>query len=126
MPNDTTPTLRVAFDIGGTFTDVVIAGASGGLFTYKILTLLDSVGVDVSRCVADALERQPGSHVASLVHGTTIASNAVLEGKGAITGLITTKGFRDELEIRRLGRPGAYDVFWERTPPLDCMMSTEG
>ena len=118
MPNDTTPTLRVAFDIGGTFTDVVIAGASGGLFTYKILTLLDSVGVDVSRCVADALERQPGSHVASLVHGTTIASNAVLEGKGAVAGLITTKGFRDELEIRRLGRPGVYDVFWERTPPL--------
>lgn len=118
MSNDTTLVLRVAFDIGGTFTDVVIAGADGRLFTYKILTLPDSVGADVGRCVADALSQQPGSHVASLVHGTTIASNAVLEGKGAVTGLITTRGFRDELEIRRLGRPGVYDVFWERTPPL--------
>lgn len=118
MSDDTTSTLRVAFDIGGTFTDVVIAGSNGRLFTYKILTLPDSVGADVGRCVADALSQQPGSHVASLVHGTTIASNAVLEGKGAVTGLITTKGFRDELEIRRLGRPGVYDVFWERTPPL--------
>src|SRR5262245_19530202 len=118
MSNETTATLRVAFDIGGTFTDVVVAGANGRLFTYKILTLPDSVGADVGRCVADALSQQPGGHVASLVHGTTIASNAVLEGKGAITGLITTRGFRDELEIRRLGRPGVYDVFWERTPPL--------
>jgi len=118
MPNGTTAALRVAFDIGGTFTDVVIAGANGRLFTYKILTLPDSIGADVGRCVADALGQQSGSHVASLVHGTTIASNAVLEGKGAITGLLTTKGFRDELEIRRLGRPGVYDVFWQRTPPL--------
>ncbi len=118
MSNETTLALRVAFDIGGTFTDVVIAGVAGRLFTYKILTLPDSIGVDVGRCVADALGQQSGSHVASLVHGTTIASNAVLEGKGAITGLLTTKGFRDELEIRRLGRPGVYDVFWQRTPPL--------
>lgn len=118
MANNEQTTLRVAFDIGGTFTDVVIAGAAGQLFTYKILTLPDSVGMDVGRCVADALRQQPDSHVASLVHGTTIASNAVLEGKGAVTGLLTTKGFRDELEIRRLGRPGIYDVFWERTPPL--------
>lgn len=118
MPGDPSPILRVAFDIGGTFTDVIIAGATGQLFTYKILTLPHSIGVDVGRCVADALSQQPDSHVASLVHGTTIASNAVLEGRGAITGLITTKGFRDELEIRRLGRPGVYDVFWERTPPL--------
>lgn len=110
--------LRVAFDIGGTFTDVVVAGSGGRLFTYKILSLLGSIGADVGRCVADALSQQPNSHVARLVHGTTVASNAVLEGKGAVTGLITTKGFRDELEIRRLGRPGVYDVFWERTPPL--------
>jgi N-methylhydantoinase A len=113
-----TAALRVAFDIGGTFTDVVIAGANGGLFTYKILTLPQQIGQDVGKCVADALHQSPQGHIASLVHGTTIASNAVLEGKGAVAGLITTKGFRDELEIRRLGRPGVYDVFWQRTPPL--------
>ncbi len=110
--------LQVAFDIGGTFTDVVIAAADGRLLTYKILTLPDSLGADVSRCVADALAQQPGQSVTSLVHGTTVASNAVLEGQGAVTGLITTAGFRDELEIRRLGRPSVYDVFWERIPPL--------
>ena len=114
----TPASLRVAFDIGGTFTDVVIAGADGRLLTYKILTLPDSVGADVGRCIADAESRHPESAIASLVHGTTIASNAVLEEQGAETGLITTKGFRDELEIRRLGRPGVYNVFWQRTPPL--------
>ena len=114
----TPASLRVAFDIGGTFTDVVIAGSDGQLLTYKILTLPDSVGADVGRCIADAERQHPESPVASLVHGTTIASNAVLEEQGARTGLITTKGFRDELEIRRLGRPSVYNVFWQRTPPL--------
>ena len=110
--------LRVAFDIGGTFTDVVIAGSDGQLFTYKILTLPDSVGADVGGCIADTERQQADSTISSLVHGTTIASNAVLEEKGAVTGLITTQGFRDELEIRRLGRPSVYNVFWQRTPPL--------
>ena len=114
----TPASLRVAFDIGGTFTDVVIAGADGRLLTYKILTLPDSVGADVGRCIADAERQHPESSITSLVHGTTIASNAVLEEQGAETGLITTRGFRDELEIRRLGRPGVYNVFWQRTPPL--------
>jgi N-methylhydantoinase A len=118
MPDETVPPFRVAFDIGGTFTDVVIAGTRGHLYTYKILTLPDSLGVDVGQCMADALRQQPGGRVRSMVHGTTIASNAVLEGKGAITGLITTMGFRDELEMRRLGRPGVYNVFWERLPPV--------
>ena len=110
--------LRVAFDIGGTFTDVIIAAADGQFLTYKILTLPDSVGADVGHCIAEAESQQTDSIIASLVHGTTIASNAVLEEQGAETGLITTKGFRDELEIRRLGRPGVYNVFWQRTPPL--------
>ena len=113
-----TNSLHVAFDIGGTFTDVVIARGDSQLFTYKILTLPDSIGSDVARCVADALARVPDSSVEGVVHGTTICSNAVLEGKGALTGLVTTKGFGDELEIRRMGRPGVYDIFWERTPPL--------
>ena len=114
----TSASLRVAFDIGGTFTDVVIAGAAGQLLTYKILTLPDSVGADVGRCIADAERQHPEGSITSLVHGTTIASNAVLEEQGARTGLITTTGFRDELEIRRLGRPSVYNVFWQRTPPL--------
>lgn len=109
--------LRVAFDIGGTFTDVILNDTAGGLYTYKILTLPDSVGTDVTRCISDTAGDK-GSNVRGLVHATTIVSNAVLENKGATTGLITTRGFRDELEIRRLGRPGVYNVFWQRTPPL--------
>jgi len=109
--------LRVAFDIGGTFTDVIVADERGGFFTAKILTLPESVGADVGRCIDEARADAAGEVVA-IVHGTTVASNAVLEGAGAVTGLITTQGFRDELEIRRLARPSIYDVFWVRIPPL--------
>ncbi|MFT5393274.1 MAG: N-methylhydantoinase A [Gammaproteobacteria bacterium] len=116
--NSVPQSLRVAFDIGGTFTDVVIAGPNRQLFRYKILTLADSVGADVRTCVAQAVNDSGGAPVRALVHGTTIAANAVLERKGAKTGLITTAGFRDELEIRRLARPGIYSVSWERNEPL--------
>jgi N-methylhydantoinase A len=109
---------RVAFDIGGTFTDIVVVTAEGRLLTYKILSIPDKIGQDVGRCIGDALNQSGHKQLASLVHGTTIGSNALLEGKGALTGLITTRGFRDELEMRRLARPGVYDFFWERTPPL--------
>ena len=56
--------------------------------------------------------------VVELVHGTTVASNAILERKGGRTGLITTRGFRDVLEIRRLRMPRLYDLTWEKPPPL--------
>ena len=111
------PGLRVAFDIGGTFTDVLIA-SDAEVFQFKILTLPESVGDDVRACIESAEKANPSLGVESLVHGTTIAANTVLELSGARTGLITTRGFRDELEIRRLGRPSIYSVFWERSPPL--------
>ena len=53
-----------------------------------------------------------------MLHGTTVASNAILEHKGARTGLITTKGFRDVLEIRNLRMPRLYDMSWTKPPPL--------
>ena len=110
--------LRVAFDVGGTFIDVVIAAAGGAILTYKILTLPDSIGPDVGRCVQDALKRCGTDRIARVVHATTVASNTVLEGKGAVTGLICTRGFRDLIEIRGLQRPAVYDIFWDRIPPL--------
>ncbi|MGK0172219.1 MAG: N-methylhydantoinase A [Gammaproteobacteria bacterium] len=113
-----TQTLRVAFDIGGTFTDIIVAAPGGRLFRYKILTLATSVGKDVRECVEATERAMPGVPVGSIVHGTTVAANTVLERRGARTGLITTAGFRDELEIRRLGRPSIYNVFWERNEPL--------
>src|SRR5690348_10986200 len=100
--------LRVAFDVGGTFTDVVIAAESGEIFTYKILALPDTIGPDVDRCVDDALRRCGADRIARVVHATTVASNTVLEGKGAVTGLICTRGFRDLIEIRGLQRPAIY------------------
>lgn len=107
--------MRVGFDIGGTFTDVIVLGDDGRLTTTKVLSLLDRIGEDIVACVRQsALAPQ----VESFVHGTTIASNAVIENKTALTGLITTKGFRDELEMRGQRRPNIYDVAWDRLPPL--------
>ena len=107
--------MRVGFDIGGTFTDVIVLEDDGRLTTAKVLSLLDRVGEDIVACV-----QRSASHakVESFVHGTTIGSNAVIENKTALTGLITTKGFRDELEMRGQRRPNIYDASWDRLPPL--------
>lgn len=110
--------LRVAFDVGGTFIDVVVAAEGAPILTYKILTLPDTIGKDVRRCVEDALSRSPAHGISRMVHGTTVGSNTVLEGKGAITGLICTRGFRDLIEIRGGQRPAIYDIFWQRIAPL--------
>src|SRR5712691_11669783 len=107
--------MRVGFDIGGTFTDVIVLGDDGQLTTAKVLSLLDRVGEDIVACVRRSTST---SQVESFVHGTTIASNAVIENKTAVTGLITTQGFRDELEMRGQRRPNIYDVNWDRRPPL--------
>lgn len=107
--------MRVGFDIGGTFTDVIVLGDDGRLTTAKVLSLLDRVGEDIVACIRRSAST---GQVESFVHGTTIGSNAVIENKTAVTGLITTKGFRDELEMRGQKRPNIYDVSWDRLPPL--------
>ena len=107
--------MRVGFDIGGTFTDVIVLGDDGRLSTTKVLSLLDRVGEDIVRCVGEVDAR---AQIEGFVHGTTIASNAVIEETTARTGLITTQGFRDELEMRGQRRPNIYDADWDRLPPL--------
>ena len=107
--------MRIGFDIGGTFTDVIVVGDDGRLFTTKVLSLLDRVGEDIVQC---AREVDVQAQVEGFVHGTTIASNAVIEDTTARTGLITTQGFRDELEMRGQRRPNIYDADWDRLPPL--------
>ncbi|MBI3304358.1 MAG: hydantoinase/oxoprolinase family protein, partial [Deltaproteobacteria bacterium] len=107
--------MRVGFDIGGTFTDVIVLGDDGRLTTAKVLSLLDRVGEDIVACIRRSAA---SDQVESFVHGTTIAANAVIENKTATAGLITTKGFRDELEMRGQRRPNIYDVAWDRLPPL--------
>lgn len=107
--------MRVAFDIGGTFTDVIVIGDDGRILTTKVLSLLERVGEDIVDCI------RPLAHlheVECFVHGTTIASNAIIEGKTAPTVLITTRGFRDNLEMRGERRPNVQDPNWTRSPSL--------
>jgi N-methylhydantoinase A len=111
---------RVGVDIGGTFTDIVLLGADGTLHTKKISS---SVG-DYARAIVDGLSELfvetglAGDAIEEIRHGTTVASNAILEHKGARVGLVTTKGFRDVLEIRTLRMPRLYDLAWEKPAPL--------
>jgi len=111
---------RVGADIGGTFTDLVLLDEDGNLHTKKVPSTVDAYEeaiVDGLASVFDATDVTADS-VSEVLHGTTVASNAILEHKGAKAGLITTKGFRDVLEIRTLRMPRLYDLHWEKPPPL--------
>jgi N-methylhydantoinase A len=112
-------TARLAVDIGGTFTDVVLESA-GSRFTAKVLTTHrapeEAVVAGTRTVLADAGIGFPDLSV--LVHGTTLATNAVIERKGAKTALIATEGFRDVIEIADEGRYDQYDIFIERPKPL--------
>jgi len=114
------PTYRVGVDIGGTFTDIVVLGADGSIHTKKVSSSAD----DYARALVDGLAETlaeagiAGAHIEEIRHGTTVASNAILEHKGAKVGLITSKGFRDILEIRTLRAPRLYDLAWQKPPPL--------
>jgi N-methylhydantoinase A len=113
-------TFRVGVDIGGTFTDIVFLDAEGHVHTKKVSSSVD----DYARAIVDGLREVfretglAGSDVVEVLHGTTVASNAILELRGARTGLITTAGFRDALEIRRLRMPHLYEIAWDKPVPL--------
>jgi N-methylhydantoinase A len=106
---------RLGVDVGGTFTDLV-ALVEGRLVTAKVPT----TPRNQARGVVAALELvQPAvGAVASLSHGSTVATNALLERRGARTALVTTEGFRDVIEIGRQNRPALYDLTRDRPPPL--------
>ncbi|MGE0852200.1 MAG: hydantoinase/oxoprolinase family protein [Hyphomicrobiaceae bacterium] len=111
---------RVGVDIGGTFTDIVLLGDDGTVHTEKISSSVDNYARAIVEGLGHVL-RDAGiapEALSELRHGTTVASNAILEHKGAKVGLITTKGFRDVLEIRTLRMPRLYDIAWEKPPPL--------
>ncbi|MCO5222650.1 MAG: hydantoinase/oxoprolinase family protein [Thermomicrobiales bacterium] len=112
---------RVGIDIGGTFTDFLLYDGESGRFSIaKTLTTPD----EPARAVATGLSQLssqteiPVQQVDQIVHGTTLVTNALIERKGAITALITTKGFRDALEIAREHRYDLYDLFLEHPAPL--------
>lgn len=112
--------VRVSADIGGTFTDIVLASETGTIFTSKVPSTPDAPERAVIEGVAAILEAAGarGEDVLEVLHGTTIGSNALLEKTGAATGLITTKGFRDILEIGRVRTPDLFDLTWSKPVPL--------
>ena len=111
---------RVGVDIGGTFTDIVLLSDSGRLHTHKLLStpgnycdaIIDGLGSSLRRLSAS------GAAVQNLVHATTVATNIILEKRGARTALVTTAGFRDVLEMRRLRIPQLYDLQYRKPEPL--------
>src|SRR5262249_3501144 len=113
-------TFRVGVDIGGTFTDIVVLGSDGSIHIKKVSSSADDYARALVDGLADALHEAglTGGELEAISHGTTVASNAILEHKGAKVGLITTKGFRDVLEIRTLRAPRLYDLAWQKPPPL--------
>ncbi len=111
--------IRIGTDIGGTFTDIVwVDEQSGEIHSDKAPT----TPADVVQGVMTAYEKSgvEADAVGQFIHGSTVATNALVTQRGAVTGLITTKGFRDILEIRRIDRPDdhIYNIFWEKPKPL--------
>jgi N-methylhydantoinase A len=111
---------RVGVDIGGTFTDIVFLGEDGRHLTRKVSSTVEDYAAAIVEGLAAVIAEAgiAAADIVELLHGTTVASNAIVELKGAKTGLVTTKGFRDVLEIRTLRMPRLYDLSWTKPPPL--------
>jgi len=112
------PSSRIAVDIGGTFTDLVLIRGGRVAATEKVLTTPSDPSLGVETGVARLLRDARPEDVVEVVHGTTLVSNTLIERKGATTGLIATRGFRDLLTIRRELRYDLYDLFLEMPDPL--------
>ena len=111
---------RTGVDIGGTFTDIVLLGRGGEVVSKKISSSVENYALAIVDGL-EALFAEQGvapDEVDEIMHGTTVASNAILERSGARVGLVTSRGFRDVLELRNLRMPRLYDLTWEKPPPL--------
>src|SRR6185312_5475999 len=108
--------IRVATDIGGTFTDLVYVDDEGNIgvgkshttppnFEQGIMDVLEKTGINIQ-------------DIDTFIHGTTVVINAITERKGVKTGLITTKGFRDILEIARGNRPDLFNLLYKKPTPF--------
>jgi len=111
---------RLAVDIGGTFTDVVLELPGGGRVTTKLLTTCAHPGEAVLNGIRQVLQQSgiAPSDVGLIIHGTTLATNALIERSGAVTALLTTEGHRDALEMAHEDRFEQYDVMIDRPKPL--------
>ena len=111
---------KLGVDIGGTFTDIVLLGSDGSLFGKKILSTPGDYSLAIEDGVVDLLRETdvPPGEITGLAHGTTIATNAIIERRGAVVALITTRGFRDILELGRFRTPRLYDMHFRKPEPL--------
>ena len=119
-PLSSTDGIQVGVDIGGTFTDLVFLMPDGMLHKLKLPStpsaFSQAIVTGIGRfCAAQRLEPR---QIAEVIHATTVATNAILERKGARTALVTTEGFRDVLELRRIRIPMSYDLGWQKPLPL--------
>lgn len=112
--------VRIGVDVGGTFTDVVLALPGGRIVVNKTTTTPQDPGEGVAAGIAAVIAEAglDARQVTEIVHGTTVASNTILQKTGARTGLLTTQGFRDVLEIGRIRTPGMFDMAWRKPEPL--------
>lgn len=112
--------LRVAADIGGTFTDVALIRADKTIATRKVSSTPEDYALGVAEGILELLDVESinAEDIGEVMHACTVATNAILEGKGARTALITTEGFRDVLEMRRIRVPRLYDPLYEKPPAL--------
>ena len=118
--SDSRARYRIGVDIGGTFTDIVLLDDDGNVISKKVSSSVENYAL----AIVEGLESVFAEHgvapdaVSEVMHGTTVASNAILQLAGARVGLVTSKGFRDVLELRNLRMPRLYDLTWEKPPPL--------
>ncbi len=112
--------MRLGVDIGGTFTDIVLVDDGGAVFSWKLLSTpgdySEAIETGVNALLAK-LAVAPET-VTELVHATTVATNTIIERRGVRVGLVTTRGFRDVLELGRFRAPRLYDLSFRRPEPL--------
>ncbi len=112
--------IRLGIDVGGTFTDVVLLRSNGTVIPKKVLSSPPDFSTAIKAGLLEILKDNDveASQVREFTHGATVATNAIITRTGAVTGLLTTRGFRDVLELRRMRMHKLYDINWEKPPPL--------
>jgi N-methylhydantoinase A len=114
------PSFRLGVDIGGTFTDIVLLSETGRIHTKKLLSSPPDYSEAIETGVAQLLAEtgvKPGQ-ISEFAHGTTIVTNTIIERKGSPVALVTTRGFRDVLELGRFRTPRLYDQSFRKPDPL--------
>jgi N-methylhydantoinase A len=113
--------MRIGIDVGGTFTDIFCLGRGGVVTTRKVSSTVDDYSRSITEVLPELFEAdgEGARNVHEVVvHGTTVATNAILQQNGAKTALITTRGFRDVMELRRIRMPELYNWNWDKPPDL--------